>query len=166
MKFYYYVCPRCGRTWRRYFPRSKMKCKFCNSTWKTKKAKGTRSHFSLKATFVWLIWIAAILFVLYKANAFVNMKAHMKPARNAAQVVENVDAENEEAVALLFTTICPTTNPSKRSWKRTSKTPKVELDVRLELAIDNFVVGRFFICITRRTDTIDRLLIICLTFFF
>lgn len=76
-----------------------MKCKFCNSTWKTKKAKGTRSHFSLKATFVWLIWIAAILFVLYKANAFVNMKAHMKPARNAAQVVENVDAENEEAVA-------------------------------------------------------------------
>ena len=61
MKKYYYVCPRCGRTWVRYIPRSKMKCKFCEETWHTKNRKGTRSRFSFTATFLWLFWIALII---------------------------------------------------------------------------------------------------------
>lgn len=63
MKLYYYVCPRCGRTWKKLLPRTKMRCSFCRETWKTSKAKGTRSRFSLMATFVWLFWIGLIWFV-------------------------------------------------------------------------------------------------------
>ena len=60
MKKYIYACPRCGRQWVRFIPRSKMKCPFCSETWHTRGRRSTRSRFSWTATFLWLFWIALI----------------------------------------------------------------------------------------------------------
>lgn len=62
MRKYYYVCPRCGRCYKRYIPRRKAKCHFCSTVWKTRKAKGTRSAFSWTATLVCLLAIAALAY--------------------------------------------------------------------------------------------------------
>ena len=62
MRKYYYVCPRCGRTWVRYFPHQKMTCPFCQESWHTRGHKGTRSEFSLKATLVWLLGIVVVAY--------------------------------------------------------------------------------------------------------
>lgn len=62
MRKYYYVCPRCGRCYKRYIPRRKVKCGFCSTVWKTRKAKGTRSAFSWTATLTTLVALAALVF--------------------------------------------------------------------------------------------------------
>lgn len=64
MRKYYYVCPRCGRCYKRYIPRRKMKCVFCATKWKTRKAKGTRSAFSWTATFGVLAALIVVAFLL------------------------------------------------------------------------------------------------------
>lgn len=62
MRKYYYVCPRCGRCYKRYIPRRKAKCHFCSTVWKTRKAKGTRSAFSWTATLATIVALGAIVF--------------------------------------------------------------------------------------------------------
>ncbi|MBQ7814817.1 MAG: hypothetical protein IJ387_10040 [Thermoguttaceae bacterium] len=64
MRKYYYVCPRCGRCYNRYLPRRKMKCGFCSTAWKTRKAKGTRSAFSWTATLAFLAALVVVAFLL------------------------------------------------------------------------------------------------------
>ncbi|MBR5243560.1 MAG: hypothetical protein IKW13_04925 [Thermoguttaceae bacterium] len=63
MRKYYYVCPRCGRCYKRYIPRRKAKCAFCSTVWKTRKAKGTRSAFSWTATLTTILGVLAIAFL-------------------------------------------------------------------------------------------------------
>lgn len=41
-----------------------MKCGFCSTVWKTRKAKGTRSAFSWTATFVFLAALVVVAFLL------------------------------------------------------------------------------------------------------
>lgn len=41
-----------------------MKCGFCSTAWKTRKAKGTRSAFSWTATFVFLAALVVVAFLL------------------------------------------------------------------------------------------------------
>ncbi|MBQ9800454.1 MAG: hypothetical protein IJO40_11050 [Thermoguttaceae bacterium] len=62
MRKFYYICPRCGRCYKRYIPKRKMKCGFCSTVWKTRKAKGTRSAFSWTATLATIIALVAIAF--------------------------------------------------------------------------------------------------------
>lgn len=63
MRKFYYVCPRCGRCYKRYIPRRKAKCGFCSTVWKTRGAKGTRSAFSWTATLVFLAALAGGAFL-------------------------------------------------------------------------------------------------------
>ena len=65
MKKYIYACPRCGRQWVRFIPRSKMRCPFCSEVWHTRGRRSTRSRFSWAATFLWLFWIALILVAVF-----------------------------------------------------------------------------------------------------
>ncbi|MBQ1337151.1 MAG: hypothetical protein II561_10385 [Thermoguttaceae bacterium] len=119
MKKYYYVCPRCGRTWVRYIPRSKMKCKFCEETWHTKNRKGTRSRFSFTATFLWIFWIVLIIWGAVKvlgldvkplfdakpSNSYIRLddpveeKAPSAEAEAAAEAVESLTESEKEAVS-------------------------------------------------------------------
>lgn len=62
MRKYYYVCPRCGRCYKRYIPRRKTKCGFCSTVWKTRGAKGTRSAFSWTATLATIAACVALIF--------------------------------------------------------------------------------------------------------
>ncbi len=62
MRKYYYICPRCGRCYKRYIPRRKAKCRFCSTVWKTRKAKGTRSAFSWTATLTTVLALALVAF--------------------------------------------------------------------------------------------------------
>ena len=62
MRKYYYVCPRCGRCYKRFIPRRKTKCGFCSTVWKTRGAKGTRSSFSWTATLALFLAIIALAF--------------------------------------------------------------------------------------------------------
>lgn len=77
MKKFYYVCPRCGRQWVRYIPRSKMKCRFCSESWHTHGRRGTRSRFSWSATFFWLVILAIIALAVFKFNAIVDCASNL-----------------------------------------------------------------------------------------
>lgn len=73
MRKYIYVCPRCGRAYIRYIPRRNMHCPVCDTVWKTRKAKGTSSYFSWKATIVFLAIVFSLTgYVLYRYGLFFN----------------------------------------------------------------------------------------------
>lgn len=87
MKKYYYVCPRCGRQWVRYIPRSKIKCRFCAEVWHTHGRRGTRSRFSWSATFFWLVVLAAIALAVFKFKSVVDY---------ASNLLKNHSTENQD----------------------------------------------------------------------
>ncbi|MBR2003855.1 MAG: hypothetical protein IKK39_13035 [Thermoguttaceae bacterium] len=109
MRKYYYVCPRCGRCYKRYIPRRKAKCGFCSTVWKTRGAKGTRSAFSWTATLVFLAAIVVVAFligrelgVLSKSSVVpgaVDVEESRFEETDVAPLTESVeDASNEEIV--------------------------------------------------------------------
>ena len=88
MKKYYYVCPRCGRQWVRYIPRSKMKCRFCSESWHTHGRRGTRSRFSWTATFFWLVILAIVALAVFKFNAIVDCASNLWKNLKTGEVQE------------------------------------------------------------------------------
>lgn len=99
MRKYYYVCPRCGRCYKRFVPRRKMKCGFCLTVWKTRKAKGTRSAFSWTATFVFLAALVAVAFFLGRElGGWRSSQTKPIPIESTNGSAENVEEENVENV--------------------------------------------------------------------
>ena len=103
MRKYYYVCPRCGRCYKRYIPRRKTKCGFCSTVWKTRGAKGTRSAFSWTATLGTILAIAvAVFFVGREFGVFSNPSDWGKKTRSlktelpASVAPESADAASVE----------------------------------------------------------------------
>ncbi|MBQ9873400.1 MAG: hypothetical protein IJM30_02960 [Thermoguttaceae bacterium] len=102
MRKYYYTCPRCGRTWVKFFPRAKMKCKFCEQEWRTKNRKGTRSRFSFTATLFWLFWLAVIVYAAWKIQGFFappTTERVRRPVATETEVPEEGVSENAEQPA-------------------------------------------------------------------
>ncbi len=102
---FYYVCPRCGRVYKRYIPRRKAKCAFCSTVWKTRKAKGTRAAFSWGATLAAILALAAICYLVGRGVGGFNSTDRSVFKRNAeivetSEKVESVEsAENAESTA-------------------------------------------------------------------
>lgn len=99
MKKFYYVCPRCGRQWKRLIPRSKMRCKFCSEEWKTHGRRGTRSRFSWFATFFWLFWILLIAGVALKFQTILGLVADSVTEREPSQVQAPAEPGTEAPAA-------------------------------------------------------------------
>lgn len=99
MKTYYYTCPRCGRTWKRFIPRKTMTCKFCKEKWKTKGRRGTRERYSFEATFRWLLFIALVIYGAHRVSgyfAFPESVEHAKNAKTESSFFETDETEDVE----------------------------------------------------------------------
>ncbi len=95
MRKYYYVCPRCGRCYKRFIPRRKSKCGFCSTVWKTRGAKGTRSAFSWTATLTTILAIVAIAFLL--GREFGVLSKTPRPVEKPTSWETDVDSSTENA---------------------------------------------------------------------
>ena len=95
MRKYYYVCPRCGRCYKRFIPRRKAKCGFCSTVWKTRGAKGTRSAFSWTATLALFLAIVAIAFLA--GREFGVFSKSPKPMEKSHSWETGFDSSSESA---------------------------------------------------------------------
>ncbi|MBR4834189.1 MAG: hypothetical protein IKU86_07650 [Thermoguttaceae bacterium] len=111
MRKYYYVCPRCGRCYKRYIPRRKAKCAFCSTVWKTRKAKGTRSAFSWGATLTTILVVAALCFFIgrelgkFGSNDGPVFDSNVSTTAEVSETAEEIESsENVENTETLETT--------------------------------------------------------------
>lgn len=85
-----------------------MKCAFCSTVWKTRKAKGTRSAFSWTATFATIIALAAVSFfvgrefgLLSKTPNFIDevqpRENGLEPLTESAEYVESAELTGDES---------------------------------------------------------------------
>ena len=111
MRKYYYVCPRCGRCYRRFIPRRKTKCGFCSTVWKTRGAKGTRSAFSWTATLTTALAIIAIAFFAGREFGVFSKSGDAREKTPSwetklevsSETAENLEAASDENVETLET---------------------------------------------------------------
>ena len=94
-----------------------MKCGFCSTVWKTRKAKGTRSAFSWTATLATIIALAAIAFLVGRelgvfsksSDAVKNAPSWETKLEVSSETAENLEAASDENVETLETTEMPET---------------------------------------------------------
>ncbi len=87
-----------------------MKCAFCSTVWKTRKAKGTRSAFSWTATLAAIIALAVVSFFvgrefgfLSKTPSFVDelqpRETGLEPLTESDEYVKNAESANDESAS-------------------------------------------------------------------
>ncbi len=142
MRKYYYVCPRCGRTWRYFWPRRKMKCGFCSQTWKTRKAKGTYSRFSFTATILWLA-IAAIIALSIVEWKIGGVSKFVEETRRAVEQKAPLKPEKPQTP---IDEIAPETTPESENVETANdgaeKVDASSLDFRSQATKEKYGVGQ------------------------
>ena len=73
-----------------------MKCGFCSTVWKTRKAKGTRSAFSWTATLATIIALAAIAFFVGREFGVFSKSSEPIEARSWGTALETLTESVEE----------------------------------------------------------------------
>ena len=74
-----------------------MKCGFCSTVWKTRKAKGTRSAFSWTATLATIIALAAIAFFVGRELGVFSKSSEPIEARSWGTALETSTKSVEES---------------------------------------------------------------------
>lgn len=137
MKKFYYVCPRCGRQWKRLIPRSKMRCKFCSEEWKTHGRRGTRSRFSWFATFFWLFWILLIAGVALKFQTILGLVADSVTEREPSQVQAPAAKPKKKVPPIQFRTLDEIEEQKAANAASAEAAPAEESAESLELPEDS-----------------------------